>query len=415
MTPSTAPSPLWDKLRYGAGHEGGDSRARCAPHLMRSWENFRTRDVLLERISHENEIHSGVQYQPFSLLVITHLYLRFCLPLSSTQIFQTQSQMSANPEICTESFQDDLGDRSDFVGRVLQRQHGLGFHISIDGPKWHDDVDLPMIEIRTEAFRTNYHSPGWRMYTDEHQKRLDNDALNAADEISRELEELLREHVVEHRKTWKQGQMGVLTGYCCEPHLRQLRSHLAGSIAQYNERLSRDSSSAHTRIGLKTFCHGGTYILDTRPSSAASSTRNRPWPSAYPCEYELMTGPDPYRCSLKSFLGDAWSEIPFAEEVQAGSLVLQLNTAGDKIKSSRWVDNSGTIQAGPKVTAQLSLLFPFSRAYIGMLEEERSGGYRRRRSITDAVNRLRAKEVGTAGKLFGNLVVEVQQDQTNPS
>jgi hypothetical protein len=98
---------------------------------------------------------STLEYQPFSLLVITHLYLRFYLPLSSTRIFQTQSQMSANPEICTESFQDDLGDRSDFVGRVLQKQHGLGFHISIDGPKWRDDVDLPMIEIRTEAFRTN--------------------------------------------------------------------------------------------------------------------------------------------------------------------------------------------------------------------------------------------------------------------
>jgi hypothetical protein len=382
---------------------------------MRSWENFRTRDVLLERISHENEIHSGVQYQPFSLLVITHLYLRFCLPLSSTQIFQTQSQMSANPEICTESFQDDLGDRSDFVGRVLQRQHGLGFHISIDGPKWHDDVDLPMIEIRTEAFRTNYNSPGWRMYTDEHQKRLDNDALNAADEISRELEELLREHVVEHRKTWKQGQTGVLTGYCCEPHLRQLRSHLAGSIAQYNERLSRDYSNVHTRIGMKTFCHGGTYIRDTRPPPATTSTRKRPWPSAYPCEYELMTGPDPEHCSLKSFLGDSWSEIPFAEEVQAGTLVLQLNTIGDMIKSSRWVDRSRTLTASPEVTAQLALLLPFSREYISILEEERSGRYGQSRSIRDAVNRLRNKEVGNTGKLFRDLVVEVHGDQTSSS
>jgi hypothetical protein len=60
--------------------------------------------------------------------------------------------MSADPDMATESSQDD---RSDFVGRVLQKQHGLGFHISIDGPKWRDDVDLPMIEIRTEAFRTN--------------------------------------------------------------------------------------------------------------------------------------------------------------------------------------------------------------------------------------------------------------------
>jgi hypothetical protein len=273
MTPSTAPSPLWDKLRYGAGHEGCDSRARCAPHFDEIMGEFRTRDVLLERVSHGNEIHSGVQYQPISLLVITHLYLRFCIPLSSTRISQTQSQMSANPDICTESSQ---GDRSDFVGRVLQKQHGLGFHISIDGPKWRDDVDLPMIEIRTEAFRTNYNSPWWRMYTDEHQKRLDNDALIAADEISRDLEKSLREHVANHRKTWKRGHTDVLTGYCCKPHLRQLRSHITGSIAEYNERLRSDDSIPQTRIGMKTYAHNGTYIRDTRPSCAASSIRKRP-------------------------------------------------------------------------------------------------------------------------------------------
>jgi hypothetical protein len=307
-----------------------------------------------------------------------------------------------------------LGATSSFVGGVLQNQHGLGFHISIDGPKWRDDVDLPMIEIRTEAFRTNYNSPGWRMYTDEHQKRLNNDALIAADEISRDLENSLREHVAKHRKTWKQGQTDVLTGHCCKPHLRQLRSHLAESITQYNERLSRDNSIAHTRVGLKTFCHGGTYIGDTRPSRAASSTRNRPLVAAYPCEYELMTGPDPNRCSLKSFYGDTWSEIPFAEEVQAGTLVLQLNTIGDRIKSSKWVDRSGTLTASSEVTAQLALLLPFSREYISILEGERSGGYRQSRSITDAVNRLRIKEVGNAGKLFCNLVVEVH-DQTSPS
>jgi hypothetical protein len=307
------------------------------------------------------------------------------------------------------------GATSSLVGTVLQNQPGLGFHISIDEPKWRDDVDLPFMEIRTEAFRTNYNSPWWRMYTDEHQKRLDNDALIAADEISRDLENSLREHVANHRKTWKQGQMDTLTGYCCKSHLRQLRSHLAGSIARYNERLSRDNSIAHTRVGLKTFCHGGTYILDTRPSSAASSTRNRPWPSAYPCEYELMTGPDPYHCSLKSFLGDAWSEIPFAEEVQAGTLVLQLNTIGDRIKSSRWVDKSGTLTASPEVTAQLALLLPFSREYISILEEERSGGYGQSRNITDAVNTLRTKQVGDAGEPFRKLVVEVHQDQTRAS
>jgi hypothetical protein len=354
---------------------------------------------------------STLEYQPFSLLVITHLYLRFCLPLSSTQIFQTQSQMSANPDICTESSQ---GDRSDFVGRVLQKQHGLGFHISIDGPKWRDDVDLPMIEIRPEAFRTNYNSRWWRMYTDEHQKRLDNDALIAADEISRDLENSLVEHVVKHRKPWKQGQTDALTGYCCRPHLRQLRSHLAGSIDQYNERLSRDDSIAHTRIGLKTYGHGGTYIGDTRPSRAASSTRNRPLVAAYPCEYELMTGPDPNCCSLKSFLGDTWSEIPFAEEVQAGTLVLQIDTIGDRFESSRWVDRSGTLTASPEVTAQLALLLPFSREYISILEGERSGGYGQSRSVTDALNRSRIREVENAGKLFRNLVVEVH-DQTSPS
>jgi hypothetical protein len=177
------------------------------------------------------------------------------------------------------------GATSSIVGTVLQNQPGLGFHISIDGPKWRDDVDLPILEIRTEAFRTKYNSPGWRMYTDEHQKRLDNDALNAADEISRDLENSLREHVANHRKIWRQGQMDTLTGYCCKPHLRQLRSHLAGSIAQYNERLSRDDSIAHTRIGMKTYAHNGTYIRDTQLSSAASSTRKRPSPSAYPCEY----------------------------------------------------------------------------------------------------------------------------------
>jgi hypothetical protein len=320
--------------------------------------------------------------------------------------------MSANSAIPAGT---SRGAASSFVGKVLQDQPGLGFHISIDGPKWRDDVDLPMMEIRTEALRTNHNSPGWRMYTDAHQKRLVNDALNAADEISRELEDSLREHVVEHRKTWKQGQMDVLTGYCCEPHLRQLRSHLAGSIAQYNERLSRDYSNVHTRIGMKTFCHGGTYIGDTRPSRAASSTRNRPLVAAYPCEYELLTGPDPNRCSLKSFYGDTWSDIPFAEEVQAGTLVLQLNTIGDRIKSSRWVDRFGTLTASPEVTAQLALLLPFSREYISMLEEERSGEYGQSGSIRDAVNRLQIKEVGNAGKLFRNLVVEVHDDQTRAS
>jgi len=204
--------------------------------------------------------------------------------------------MSTNSAIPARS---SRGATSSFVGGVLQNQPGLGFHISTDGPKWRDDVDLPVMEIRTEAFRTDYDSPGWRMYTDEHQRRLDNDALTAADEISRHLNMSLREHVVKHRKTWKQGQADVLTGYCCKPHLRELRSHLAGSIDQYNERLSRDDSIAHTRIGVKTYGHGGTYIRDTRPSRAASSTRNRPLVSAYPCEYELMMGPDPYLCSLK--------------------------------------------------------------------------------------------------------------------
>jgi len=80
--------------------------------------------------------------------------------------------------------QSSRGDTSSYVGKVLQEQPGLGFHISIDGPKWRDDVDLPMMEIRTEAFRTNYKSPEWRKYTDEHQKRLEDDALTAADEIS---------------------------------------------------------------------------------------------------------------------------------------------------------------------------------------------------------------------------------------
>jgi hypothetical protein len=47
-----------------------------------------------------------------------------------------------------------------------------------------------------------------------------------------------------------------------------------------------------------------------------------------------MTGPDPYRCSLKSFFGDSWSEIRFAEDVQAGTLVLQVDTIGD-IKMGR--------------------------------------------------------------------------------
>jgi hypothetical protein len=307
------------------------------------------------------------------------------------------------------------GATSSFVGGVLQNQPGLGFHISIDGPKWRDDIDLPILEIRTEAFRTNYNSPGWRMYTDEHQRRLDNDALTAADEISCDLEISLGEHVAKHRKPWKQGQTDVLTGYCCKPHLRELRSHLAGSVDQYNGRLGTNDSLPYTQIGMKTYAHNGTYIRDTRPSSVASSTRRRPWPSAYPCEYELLSGPDPYRCSLKSFLGDAWSEIPFAEEVQAGTLVLQINTIGDRIKSSEWVDKSGTLTASSEVTAQLALLLPFSSEYISILEEERACGYGHSRSITEAVNRLRTKEVGNAGRLFRNLVVEVHEDQTNPS
>jgi hypothetical protein len=318
--------------------------------------------------------------------------------------------MSANSAIPAGT---SRGAASSFVGKVLQDQPGLGFHISIDGPKRRDDVDLPMMEIRTEALRTNHNSPGWRMYTDAHQKRLDNDALVAADEISRDLANTLGEHVVKHRKPWKQGQ--TLTGYCCKPHLRQLRSHLAGSIDQYNERLSRDDSIAHTRIGLRTYGHGGTYIRDTRPSRVESATRNRPLVSAYSCEYELMTGPDPNRCSSKSFFVDAWSEIPFAEEVQAGALVLQIDSIGGRIKSSRWVDKSGTLTATPEVTTQLALLLPFSRAYISILEEERSGGYRQSRSITNAVNRLRIKEVGNAGKLFRDLVVEVHDDQTSSS
>jgi len=290
------------------------------------------------------------------------------------------------------------------------------FCISIDGPKWRDDVDLPMMEIRTEAIRTNHNPPGWQMYTDEHQKRLDNDALIAADEISRDLEKSLREHVAKHRKIWKQGHTDVLTGYCCKSHLRQLRSHLAGSIAEYNERLRGNSSIAHTRIDLRTYGHGGTYIRDTRPSLPASSTRARPPKSAYPCEYELMTGPDPNRCSLKSFFGDRWSEIPFAENVQAGTLVLQLYTIGDRIKSSRWFDKSGTMRDSPESTAQLDVLSPFSKAYVEMLQqEERSSGYGQSRSITDAVNRLRLKQVGNAGELFRKLVVEVHDDQARGS
>jgi hypothetical protein len=128
-----------------------------------------------------------------------------------------------------------------------------------------------------------------------------------------------------------------------------------------------------------------------------------------------MTGPDPYRCSLKSFFGDSWSEIRFAEDVQAGTLVLQVDTIGDIKISSRWVDKSGTLTASPEVTAQLALLLPFSREYISMLEEERSGGYGQSRSVTDAVNRLRNKKVENAGKLFRNLAVEIHDDQTRAS
>jgi len=220
------------------------------------------------------------------------------------------------------------------------------------------------------------------------------------------------EHVVQHRKSWKKGQTDVLTGYCCSPHLWQLGSHLAGSIAQYNEKLRGDDSIAQTRIGTKTYAHNGTYICDTPPSRDASSKRDRPKVSTYPCEYELMTGPDPNRCSSKSLFLDRWSEIPFAEDVQAGTLVLQLHTNGDKIKSSTWFDRSGTIEAGPNTTAKLNLLFPFSKAYVDMLEEERSGRYGQSRSITDAVNRLRTKQLGNVGELFRKLVVEVHEDQT---
>jgi hypothetical protein len=119
--------------------------------------------------------------------------------------------------------QSSRGATSSLVGKVLQSHPGLGFHISIDGPKWRDDVDPPMMEIRTEAFRTNHQSPWWRMYTDEHQKRLDNDALIAADEISLDLEKSLREHVAKHRKTWKQGQTDVLTEAVESPPCRQHR------------------------------------------------------------------------------------------------------------------------------------------------------------------------------------------------
>jgi hypothetical protein len=265
------------------------------------------------------------------------------------------------------------GDSSNFVGKVLQKQPGLGFYISIDGPKWRDDVDPPIMEIRTEALRTDYNSPGWRMYTDAYQTKLDNDALLAADEISRELERSLREHVAKHRKPWNQGHIDVLTGYCCKSHMRQLRSHLAGSIVQYNERLRRDNSIARTRIDLKTYGLNGKYIRDTRPSLAGPSTRDRPSVSAYPCEYELMTGPDPDRCSLKSFLGDTWSQISFAEDVQAGTLALQINTIGDRIKSPTWFDNSGIMKAGPDTAAQLGLLDPFAQAYIAILDQERPG------------------------------------------
>jgi len=272
------------------------------------------------------------------------------------------------------------------------------------------------MEIRPEAFHINYNSPGWQTYTDEHQKRLDNDALIAADEISRDLMKSLWEHVAKHRKTWKQGHTDVLTGYCCKPHLRQLRSHLAGSIAEYNEKLRSEKSSPHTRIGLRTFGHGGTYIRDTRPSSAASSTRDRRPVSAYPCGYELVTGPDPDRCSLKPFYGDTWSEISFAEHIQAGTLVLQLYTVGDRIKISRWFDRSGTMGDSRESTAQLDMHSPFAKAYVEMLQqEERFGGYGQSRSITDAVNRLRIKQVGDAGELFRKLVLELHQDQRRAS
>ena len=239
------------------------------------------------------------------------------------------------------------------------------------------------------------------MYTDEHQKRLDNDALIAADEISRDLEKSLREHVAKHRKTWKQGHTDVLTGYCCKPHLRQLRSHLAGSIDAYNEKLRSEKSIPHTRIGLRTYGHGGTYIRDTRPTSAASSTRDRPPVSAYPCEYELMTRPDPI-CSLKSFYGDSWSEIPFAEDVQAGNLVLQLYTNGDEIKSSRWFDKSGTMRDIPEATAQLDLLSQFSKAYIDMFQEEWPEKLRPKRSITESVDSLRTKRRATPNHFSSN-------------
>ena len=269
-----------------------------------------------------------------------------------------------------------------------------------------------MLDIRTEPFRTDY---GRGVYTDAIQTELDNHAIIAADEISHELERSLRKHIADHRKTWQQGHSGVLTGFCCPTHVRDLQSHLGEAIAQYNKNLSEHDSIAHTRLGFKTSAQHVTYIPDTRPSHVASATRDRPPVSAYPCEYELMTGADPERCSLRSILADSWSQIPFSEEVQAGTLILQIHTLRDDIQSVSWFDKSGTMKDNPQATAQLDLLLPFSKVYVDMLQEERSGNSGRRRSIMESVDTLRTKQQGNSAPLFRKLIVDVPEKRRRDS